>query len=127
MRKALIALKFVAVAAASTMFCNPVPAAVAAPAQSVAGAWEGPFVGTTFTFEFTQSDAGWTGRSKSEKYGKWENLHDVSFADGILRFRFDSKPPLSFTLRIDEAGNTLTGSTSFASRDLPVTLTRQAK
>lgn len=109
----------------STAVCAPVSIAIAAPAPSIAGSWKGPFLSTNFTFEFTQTGNGWTGRYQSEKFRKWVDLQDVSFADGTLRFKFPSKPPSTVTLKIDAAGKALSGSGKFGpSLDLPMTLAR---
>ncbi|HEX8579514.1 MAG TPA: hypothetical protein VF655_07950 [Allosphingosinicella sp.] len=117
-----IALRIATCAIASAAICTSVPAA-AAPAPSIAGSWQGPLFGTVFTFEFTQSATGWTGRYQSEKYGKWADLQKVSFADDVVRFSFDSKPPLSFELKIDAQGKTLNGTTMFAQHAIAVNLT----
>ncbi|HEY7809356.1 MAG TPA: hypothetical protein VIA98_03140 [Allosphingosinicella sp.] len=118
-----IALRIATCAIASTAICTSVPAAVAAPAPSVAGTWHGPLFGTVFIFEFEQRGTGWTGRYQSEKYGKWVDLQKVSFADDIVRFSFDSKPPLSFELKFDAQAKTLNGTTMFAQHAIPVNLT----
>lgn len=125
MRVLTAAFRFAAAAAAATAVCSPVSTAVAAPASSLAGSWEGPFLSTKFTFEFTQAGDGWTGRYRSDKFGKWTNLHDVSFTDGVLRFSFKSQPPSKFMFKVDPSGKALNGSAQFGPHPaLPLTLTR---
>lgn len=111
-------------AIASTAAPGPGSVAIAAPAPSIAGTWKGPFLGTNFTFEFTQAGSGWTGRYQSEKYGKWVVLQNVTFADGALRFSFPSKPPSSFTVKIDSKGKALNGEGKFGEMAVPLALTR---
>ena len=114
-----------AAAFVSTAICSPVSVALAAPAPSIVGSWKGPFLGTNFTFEFRQAGNGWTGRYQSEKYGRWADLQDISFADGTLRFSFASQPPSTFTLKLDAAGKALSGSAKFGPHPpLPMTLAR---
>lgn len=124
MRVLSVAFRLGTVAIASAAIFSPVSIAVAAPAPSIAGSWKGPFLSTKFTFEFTQAGAGWTGRYQSEKYGKWVDLQNVSFAGGALRFSFPSKPPSTFTLKIDSAGKALNGKGNFGKMEVPLVLTR---
>lgn len=125
MRKLSIAFRLGAAAILSTAAFSPISVAIAAPAPSIAGSWKGPLLSTNFTFEFTQTGTGWTGRYQSEKFRKWVDLQEVSFADGTLRFKFPSKPPSIVTLKIDSKGKALTGSGKFGpSLDLPMTLAR---
>ena len=121
MRMPTAALSLAAAAAFATSIY--VPTAIAAPAPSIAGSWEGPFLGTKFIFEFKQAGEGWTGRYQSEKFGKWVDLHDLRVADGVVRFSFKSEPPSIFTLKIDPSGKALDGSASFGPHPaLPLTL-----
>lgn len=125
MRVSKVAFRLAAAALASAAMCSPISVAVAAPAASLAGSWKGPFLSTNFTFEFRQAGNGWTGRYQSEKYGKWVDLQDVSFTEGTVRFSFQSKPPSTFTLKLDPAGKALNGSAKFGPHAaLPLTLTR---
>ena len=125
MRVLKVAFKLAVATVAATAMCSPISVAVAAPAQSIAGSWKGPFVGTIFTFEFSQSGDGWTGRYQSEKYGKWTNIHDISFADGTVRFSFKSQPPSTFTLKLDAEGKVLNGSAQIGQfPTIPLNLTR---
>lgn len=102
-----------------------VPAVVAAPAPSIAGAWKGPFLSSNFIFEFKHNGKSWTGRYQSEKFRKWVDLQNVTFADGTVRFDFVSQPPSTFRLKIDSAGKELSGSASFGGNaPLPLMLTR---
>lgn len=95
-----------------TTFPAVMPAAVAAPAPapSVAGTWKGPFLGYTFTFEFKQTDKGWTGRYESDKANKWVELQNLEVVNGTVRFTVVSQPPSVYTLKLDPMGNALTGS-----------------
>jgi hypothetical protein len=125
MRVLSVALRLGTVAIASTTMFSPVSIAIAAPAPSIAGSWKGPFLSTNFTFEFTPSGNGWAGRYQSEKYGKWVALQNVSFTGGALSFSFPSKPPSTFTLKIDAAGKALSGSGKFGpDLTVPLALTR---
>jgi hypothetical protein len=125
MRVSTMALRLAAAAVTAAAAFTPIAVAVAAPAQSVAGSWKGPFLGTNFTFEFKQAGNGWTGRYQSEKFGKWVDLKNVSFADGTLRFSFQSQPPSTFELKPDSAGKALNGSARFGQHAaLPMTLAR---
>lgn len=102
-----------------------VPAAIAAPAPSIAGAWKGPFLSSNFIFEFKHDGKGWTGRYQSEKFRKWVDLQNVTFVDGTVRFEFVSQPPSTFTLKIDSTGKELNGSATFGGNaPLPLMLTR---
>lgn len=112
-------------AVAAAAMCSPISVAVAAPASAIAGTWKGPYLSTVFTFEFTQTADGWTGRYQSEKYPRWVNLQNVRVADGIVRFDFPSTPRAPFTLKIDAAGKSLSGSGKFGpDMERPVTLAR---
>lgn len=123
MRVPTACLGLAAAAAVATAICSPTAVAIAAPAPSIAGAWQGPFLGTNFIFEFRQTDSGWTGRYQSEKFRKWADLQDISVADGVVRFSFKSEPPSKFTLKIDPSGKALDGSASFGPHAaLPLTL-----
>lgn len=124
MRLLTVAFRLGTVAMASTAIFSPAAIAVAAPAQSIAGSWKGPFLSTNFTFEFAQTGTGWTGRYQSEKYGKWVDLENVSFTGGALRFSFPSKPPSNFELKIDAKGKALNGKGKFGEMDVPLALTR---
>jgi len=106
-----------------------IPAAVAAPvaASSVAGTWKGPFLGYTFTFEFTQSGKGWTGRYRSDKGNKWVDLQNLQVTDGSVRFNVVSQPPSLYTLKLDAAGTTLKGSVQIGQFPvMPLNLARAA-
>lgn len=125
MRVFKVAVHLAAAAMTFTTVSGFVPAAAAAPAPSLAGAWQGPFLGTNFTFEFRQSGTGWAGRYQSDKSHKWADLQNVTVAGGVVRFSFESQPPSSFTLTIDPAGKALNGSATFGPHAaLPLTLTR---
>ncbi len=125
MRVCRVALRLAAVAATAAAICGPASVAIAAPAPSVAGAWKGPFLSTQFVFELRQEGTGWAGRYRSDKSGKWADLQNVSVADGVVRFSFESQPPSSFTLKIDPAGKALNGTAKFGPHPpLPLTLTR---
>lgn len=125
MRLLSVAFRLATAAIASTAVCSPISIAIAAPAPSIAGSWKGPFLSTNFTFEFTQTANGWTGRYQSEKYGKWVDLQNVTFANGTLSFVFPAKPPAPFTLKIDRAGKALSGTAKFGpTLTLPLTLAR---
>lgn len=125
MRSLSVAFGLGIAAIASTVVSSPVSIAIAAPAPSIAGSWKGPFLSTNFTFEFSQTANGWTGRYQSEKYGKWVVLENVSFNDGTLSFIFPAKPPAPFTLKIDRAGKALSGTGKFGpTLVLPLTLAR---
>jgi len=103
------------------------PIAVAAPASapSIIGTWKGPFLGYTFTFEFKQTDNGWTGRYQSDKNNKWADLKEITVAGDTLRFTFQSQPPSAFTLKIDTAGKMLNGSVQIGQYPtMPLNLTR---
>lgn len=109
----------------STVMLGPISSAVAAPAPSIAGSWKGPWVGTNFVFEFRQAGNGWTGRYRSDKSGKWADLHNVSFSGDTVRFSFASQPPSVLTLKIDPAGKVLKGSAKIGPHPpLPMTLSR---
>lgn len=125
MRVPTLAYRLAAAAVVSTAMCSPTFVAVAAPAPSIAGSWKGPFLGTTFIFEFSQASNGWTGRYQSEKYGKWADLQNISYADGHLRFSFASQPPASFSFKVDPAGKALNGTAQFGPHPaMPLTLAR---
>ena len=125
MRVLTMGFKLAAAAVAATAVSGPISIAVAAPAPSIAGSWKGPFLSTNFIFEFKQAGNGWTGRYQSEKYGKWVDLQNVSFAEGTVRFTFESTPPSTFTLKIDAAGKALSGSARFGEHAaMPLTLNR---
>lgn len=91
---------------------NTAQTAIAAPASapSIVGTWQGPFLGYTFTFEFTQAGNGWTGRYKSDKNNKWSDLREITVTDDTLRFTLKSQPPSVYTFKIDAAGKMLNGS-----------------
>lgn len=129
MRTMSLALRMmVSSVAATAMF---VPGSIAAadpvpsPAPSVAGTWTGAFLGTNFTFEFSQSADGWTGRYRSDKSGKWADLQAITVTAGTVRFAFKSQPPSTFTLTLDAAGKILSGGAKFGEHPpLPLALTR---
>lgn len=93
--------------------------------SSVAGKWAGPFLGTNFVFELEQTADGWSGRYMSDKSGKWAPLQDISVEDGVIRFSFESQPPSSFAMKLDQGRNALTGMATFGPNPpLPLTLNR---
>jgi hypothetical protein len=117
-----VTLRLMTAAVTLTAICSPT---FAAPAASVAGSWRGPFLGTNFTFEFTQTGNGWTGRFHSEKSGKWDDLQNVSYTQRTLRFSFKSQPPSTLTLKVDAAGKALSGTAKIGTFPLlPLTLAR---
>jgi hypothetical protein len=125
MRVLTVAFRLAAAAVASTAICGPVSVAAAARGPSIAGTWKGPFVGANFIFEFRQVGNGWTGRYQSDKSSKWADLQNINFTDSTVRFSFISQPPSSFTLKVDPAGKTLSGTAKFGPHPpLPLTLTR---
>ncbi len=127
MRVLKVAFKLAVATVAAAAMCSPMSAAVATPARSIAGSWKGPFLGTIFTFEFNQSGDGWTGRWQSERYGKWVDLHDLSFTDGTVSFSFKSQPPSTYTLKLDAEGKALNGSVQIGAHPpLPLTLIRSS-
>jgi hypothetical protein len=127
MRVPSIAFTLAAATSTAAAICSPVSVALAAPAPTLAGSWKGPFLSTNFIFEFSQAGAGWTGRYRSDKSGKWVPLQNISVVDGVLRFSFESQPPSSFTFKMDPAGKALNGTAKFGPHPpLPLTLTRSS-
>lgn len=119
------ALRMVTLSLTTMAALGPVSIAVANPAPSVAGTWQGAFLGTNFTFEFSRTASGWTGRYRSDKSGKWADLQAVAVTEATVRFAFQSQPPSTFTLMLDAAGQTLTGDAKFGEHAvLPLALTR---
>lgn len=125
MRTQIAALRLATAGVVITGIAGLASVAIAAPAPSIAGTWKGPFLSSNFIFEFKQSGGSWTGRYQSEKFRKWVDLQNVTFADGTLRFTFQSQPPSDFTLRIDATGKVLNGWATFGKNPpLPLLLTR---
>ena len=93
--------------------------------SAIAGAWQGPFADTVLTFVFTHDSTGWSGQSRAVK--NWYPLMDLSVRDCVATFGVaESKPPMSFSLKIDDAGQTLSGAVSVegAPVTFPITLAR---
>lgn len=125
MRVPAFARRLATATVVSTLMFSPISAAAATAAPSIAGSWKGPWVGTNFIFEFRQAATGWTGRYRSDKSGKWNDLHDLSVSGDTVRFSFASKPPSVLTLKIDRSGKVLSGSAKIGPhRPLPLTLSR---
>ena len=127
MFRLMLASRAIVVFTAATAIYSTSSIVLAASAPSIAGVWSGNFTGAVFTFEFTQTGNNWSGRSHSDRGPKWQDLRDVSFERGIVRFDFNTQPSSIFTLKIDSSGKTLTGSAVFAGHEdkpIPLTLTR---
>jgi hypothetical protein len=125
MRVSNFVLRLATATVVSTVISVPISTAVAAPAPSIAGSWKGPWVGTNFVFEFKQAGKGWTGRYRSDKSGKWDDLLNVSVGGNTVRFSFESTPPSIITLKVDPAGKVLRGSARIGPHPpLPLTLSR---
>lgn len=127
MRVSTLSVRTALAALLMTTLLGGMPAAIAAPAPapSVAGTWEGPFLGYTFTFEFKRTGNGWTGRYQSDKAYKWVELHNLEVADGTIRFTVISQPPSVYMLKVDATGKALTGSVQIGQYPvIPLDLTR---
>lgn len=126
MRVPAFARRLAAATVISTVMFAPISTtAAAAAAPSIAGSWKGPWVGTNFVFEFRQAGNVWSGRYRSDKSGRWADLHNVSVSGDTVRFSFASKPPSVLTLKIDRAGKVLSGSAKIGPHPpLPLTLSR---
>lgn len=126
---------FFAAALAATVVRPPEALAQAsrqpAASSTVAGDWAGQFLGTVFRFEFRKVGVKWSGRSRSDKYGKWFDLKNVSVAGGNVRFAFPAQPPIVVSLKasgtnmLAGAADVAAGNGAGASR-IPLTLHRSA-
>lgn len=126
-RTMILMLRATMLSLAPAVALSSATVAVAQPAPSVSGAWKGAFLGTNFTFEFSQTANGWTGRYQSDRSGKWAELQNVVVSGATVRFTFASQPPSSFTLTLDPSGSALNGTAQFGDHPpLPLALTRAA-
>lgn len=120
----------------ATMACLAVCSALAAPASSVAaqgkaagdvaGTWAGSFVATEWTFEFKREGNAWSGRYMSAKTKKWEPMKSLAVSGRTVRFSMDSKPPVTFNLKVDRTNKILAGEVNVFSRNLPFSAARRS-
>jgi hypothetical protein len=119
----------------ATMACVAVCSTLAAPASvaaqakvegNVAGTWAGSFVQTEWTFEFKREGNGWSGRYMSARDKKWQPMQSLAVAGRTVRFSIDSKPPVTFDLKVDPTNKILAGDVNVFSRKLPFSAARRS-
>lgn len=102
--------------------------AVACEDSAIAGAWRGAFFDSTLTFEFARSDTGWSGQSQpSPDLDFRKPLANLTVHDCTISFDPTKvTPPQHVTLKIDDAGETLSGKVTFDGIPMifPLTLKR---
>lgn len=120
----------------AAMACLTVCSALATPASSVsaqgraagnvAGTWAGSFVQTEWTFEFKREGNTWSGRYMSAREKKWQPMQSLSVSAQTVRFSLDSKPPVTFNLKVDPTNKILAGQVNVFSRNLPFSAARRS-
>jgi hypothetical protein len=117
------------------MACLAVCSTLAAPASSlaaqaragdVAGTWAGSFANTEWTFEFRRVGNSWTGRYMSAREKAWSPMQSLSVSAQTVRFSLDSKPPVTFNLKVDPTNKVLAGQVNLFSRNLPFSAARRS-
>ncbi|HEX8623619.1 MAG TPA: hypothetical protein VF782_00930 [Allosphingosinicella sp.] len=122
--------------ASAAMACLAVCSTLAAPASSlaaqgrsasdVAGTWAGSFVQTEWTFEFKREGAAWSGRYMSAKDKKWQPMRSLAVSGRTVQFGIDSKPPVTFSLKVDSTNKILAGDVAVFGRKLPFSAARRS-
>ncbi len=120
----------------ATMACLAVCSTSTVPASSVAaqgrvtgdlaGTWAGSFVQTEWTFEFKREGNTWSGRYMSAKDKKWQPMQSLAVSERTVRFGIDSKPPVTFTLKVDPTNKILAGNVNVFGRNLPFSAARRS-
>lgn len=104
-------------------------ASVAAPARAatdVAGTWAGTFAQTEWTFEFKREGGAWSGRYMSAREKKWQPMQSLAVSERTVRFGIESKPPVTFNLKVDPANKMLAGDVNVFGRKLPFSAARRS-
>jgi hypothetical protein len=122
--------------ASSAMACLAVCSTLAAPASpvaaqgrvasDVAGTWAGSFAQTEWTFEFKREGSGWSGRYMSARNNKWLPMQSLVVSARTVRFSMDSKPVVSFSLKVDPTNKVLAGDINVFGRNLPFSAVRRS-
>jgi len=122
--------------ASATMSCLAVCMTLAAPASSVAapgkvardvaGTWTGSFVQTEWTFEFKREGNTWSGQYMSARDKKWHPMQALAVSEQTVRFSMQSKPPVTFTLKVDPTNKILAGDVNVFGRNLPFSAARKS-
>ncbi len=120
----------------ATMACLAVCLTLVAPASSVAaqgrvagdvaGTWAGSFVQTEWTFEFKREGNTWSGRYMSAREKKWQPMQALSVSERTVRFGIESKPPVTFNLKVDPTNKVLAGEVNVFGRNLPFSAARRS-
>jgi hypothetical protein len=122
--------------ATATMSCLAVCSMLAAPASSVAaqnrvasdvaGTWAGSFAQTEWTFEFKREGNAWSGRYMSARTKKWLPMQSLAVSARNVRFTMDSKPLVTFSLKVDPTNKILAGEVNVFGKNLPFSATRRS-
>lgn len=122
--------------ASATMVCLAVGSTLAAPASSVAargrvasdvaGTWAGSFAQTEWTFEFKREGGAWSGRYMSARTKKWQAMQSLVVSARTIRFSMDSKPLVTFNLKVDPTNEALAGDVNVFGRNLPFSAARRS-
>ncbi|HEX8468795.1 MAG TPA: hypothetical protein VF620_13420 [Allosphingosinicella sp.] len=119
----------------ATMACLAVGSTLAGPAPvaaqgrvagDVAGTWAGSFAQTEWTFEFKREGNGWSGRYMSARAKKWLPMQSLAVSQRTVRFSMDSKPPVTFNLKVDPTNKVLAGDIDLFGRKLPFSAARRS-
>jgi hypothetical protein len=88
-----------------------VPVARQSVEQSIAGrAWTGKFLQRDWTFEFTRGEGRLQGRYMRSDGGKWLPLNDILLSGRSISFGIESKPKISFALKLGASERDLSGT-----------------
>ncbi|HEX8579394.1 MAG TPA: hypothetical protein VF655_07340, partial [Allosphingosinicella sp.] len=91
---------------------SPNAPAVAPPVErSIASrAWAGKFLQRDWTFEFAWKEGKLQGRYMRSDGGKWLPLNDLLLAGRSISFAIESKPKISFALKLGASDQDLSGT-----------------
>lgn len=96
-------------------------------ADRLQGEWAGPFTGADWIFRFTCENGVWTGRYISSKGKNWHPLLGLTVAGDAVSFMIESRPQVTFKLRLDGGAGMLSGDVDIGGlHTLPFAATRKA-
>lgn len=88
------------------------PAAQAS--KSIVGTWTGDFGAGNWTFKFSVAGNTWAGQYTYPQYKGWNPVINLAGSSGRATFSLKARTAVDFDLKLDAAGNALTGTVRYA-------------
>jgi hypothetical protein len=95
-------------------------------ASDPAGTWAGSFAQTEWTFELKREGGAWSGRYMSGRTKKWLPMQSLAVSARTVRFSMDSKPLVTFSLKVDPTNKILAGDVNVFGQNLPFSAARRS-